>query len=521
MVVLPRPRIVLAIVAVLILLGGVGGLVALSWLDREATLAEANDRLRLLSRLGESHVEALRRSGQELAGRIGEHYLAHPGAGEFRPWLEEQLDNIPHVEAVEILATDGTVLFATDHPVPLSPEESADLRAALARPGQPVIGLISPESRPGEHCAVLTVAFAEARGGRRGVVRLLIAPAYFSELYHGLNLPSGAVFTVLRRDGILVSRNPPLPNRIRLSPATPPFQRYAEAPTGLYRAPSLVDGLERLFSYRTLPELNLVVSVGLPVDRVFQGWRTRTQNSTALGAVALLFLLGLTAVADESMRHESRLLRSIKQKADELAAALADKDVLFQEVHHRVKNNLQVISSLLTMQSLHVRDEVARNTLKDALDRIHSMGLVHQTLYERNLAANVDLASYFGRLAEALAGSYGGGKGGAGVTVEVEVSGSLELERAVPLGMLTNEALSNALKHAFTEGRHGMVRVALHCRGGTWRLTIEDDGCGIASEPGRGIGLGLIRALARQLGGTVTITPGEGGGTRVAVEFPA
>jgi two-component sensor histidine kinase len=281
----------------------------------------------------------------------------------------------------------------------------------------------------------------------------------------------------------------------------------------------VVDGADRLASYRTLPDLDLVVTAGLLVDTVFQGWQVRTQHATALVAVALLFVLGLTAVADESMRHESRLLRSVKQKADELAVALADKDVLFQEVHHRVKNNLQVISSLLTMQSLHVRDDVARNTLKDALDRIHSMGLVHQTLYERNLAANVDLGAYFGRLAEALAGSYGTGKGG--VTVQVEATGTLELERAVPLGMLANEALSNALKHAFSDGRNGIVRVSLHGEDGRWKLIVQDDGIGIAAEPGRGIGFGLIRALSRQLGGKVEITAGPLVGTVVTLDFPA
>jgi len=519
MVALPRPRIVLAIVAVLILLGGGGGLVALSWLDREATLAEANDRLRLLSRLSESHLHALHQNGREMAARIGEHYLHAPDPTALRPWLAELIDAAAYVEAVEIRAPDGTPLFATDTAVPLSDEEQGDIDAALRQPGEAVIGVLSAAARPGERIIVLNRAFAETRGHRRGVVRLLISPKYFSDLYRDLNLPPGAVFAVLRRDGTLVSRNPALPNIIRIDPGSHPFPRFAEAPAGLYRAASVLDGEERLVSYRTLGDLDLVVTAGLPVDRVFLGWRTRTQNSTALGAVALLFLLGLTAVADESMRHESRLLRSIKQKADELAAALADKDVLFQEVHHRVKNNLQVISSLLTMQSLHVRDEVARNTLKDALDRIHSMGLVHQTLYERNLAANVDLGSYFGRLAEALAGSYGTGKGG--VTVEVEASGNLELERAVPLGMLTNEALSNALKHAFADGRHGTVRVSLHCSNGQWCLVIEDDGCGIADEPGRGIGLGLIRALARQLGGSVAITAGNGAGTRVTVDFPA
>lgn len=517
MVALPRPRIVLAIVAVLILLGGIGGLVALSWLDRKATLDEASDRLRLLSRLGQSHLLALQQNGREIASRVGEYYLHHANSADLRSWLDTLIEGIPFLEGVEILAADGSPLFTIRPPRPLDETGRGDLDAALRQPGQIVIGtLATAEEQP---MVVLTRAFGEDQGKRRGVVRLLISPAYFSDLHQDLNLPAGAIFTVLRRDGLVISRSPPAPGVTRIDPAGPPFQRFAKAEVGLYRAVSVVDGRERLVSFRLLNELDVVVTAGLPVDQVFQGWRTRTQNSTALGAVALLFLLGLTAVADESLRHESRLLRSIKQKADELAAALADKDVLFQEVHHRVKNNLQVISSLLTMQSLHVRDDVARNALKDALDRIHSMGLVHQTLYERNLAANVDLARYFGRLAEALAGSYGLGRDG--IVVEVEASGTLELERAVPLGMLTNEALSNALKHAFTDGQQGTVRVSLHRADGRWCLVIEDNGSGIAAEPGRGIGLGLIRALARQLGGGVTIAPGQRAGTCVTVDFPA
>jgi len=519
MVVLPRPRILLAIVATVTLLGGIGGLIAISWLDRNATLAESSDRLRLSSRLAESHVRALHQAGQEVLARIGEYYLHHPGGAGVRPWLAALVEEAPYIDAVRIQNSKGETILATDDAAPPSEIEQADIRTALSQPGRTVIGTLAPESRSGAHTIVLTRAFLAPSGSVLGVARILVSMSYFSDLYRGLNPPPGAVFAVVRRDGMLIARYPMPTNFSRLDSAAHPFTKFAQAQEGVYQAPSVVDGDERVSSYRVLPDLDLVVTAALRVDTVFQGWQVRTQHATALVAVALLLVLGLTAVADESMRHEFRLLRSVKQKADELAAALADKDVLFQEVHHRVKNNLQVISSLLTMQSLHVRDEVARNTLKDALDRIHSMGLVHQTLYERNLAANVDLGAYFGRLAEALAGSYGSGKGG--VTVQVDASGTLELERAVPLGMLANEALSNALKHAFANGRHGTVQVSLHCKDERWRLVVQDDGCGIAAEPGRGIGFGLIRALSRQLGGSVEFAEAPGGGTMVTIDFPA
>ncbi|CCG41771.1 sensor histidine kinase [Magnetospirillum molischianum] len=519
MVGLPLPRLLLAIVAAVTLLGGVGGLVAISWLDHNATEAESSDRLRLSSRLAESHVRALHQAGQEVLARIGEYYIYRPGGAGVRPWLATLVEDAPYIDAVRIQNLSGETILSTDDAAPLTETELADIRTALSQPGRTVIGILSSEAQLGGHAIVLTRAFSAPSGAVLGVARILVSISYFNDLYRDLIPPPGAIFSVLRRDGLLIARYPMPPNSPRLDSAAHPFTKFAEASEGVYQAVSVVDGSNRLLSYRVLPDLDLVVAAGLLTDTVFQDWEVRTQHATFLVSLALLLMLGLTALADRSMRKEFLLSRSDKENADNLAAALADKDVLFQEVHHRVKNNLQVISSLLTMQSLHVRDEVARNTLKDALDRIHSMGLVHQTLYERNLAANVDLGAYFGRLAEGLASSYGSGKGG--VTVQVDASGTLELERAVPLGMLANEVLSNALKHAFADGRHGNVYMSLHCEDGRWRLVVRDDGSGIAPEPGRGIGFGLIRALSRQLGGSVQFSAASGGGTMVVVDFPA
>jgi two-component sensor histidine kinase len=323
----------------------------------------------------------------------------------------------------------------------------------------------------------------------------------------------------LRDDGTLIARAPMTDGPRRLDPTQHPFTEFAKGPTGQYRAVSVVDGIERLVAFRRLPDLGLTVTAGQPVDALLRDWRNRTQNATALLAVALLLVLGLSLVIDETLRRQSQLLLSLRQKADELADALGDKDVLFQELHHRVKNNLQVISSLLTMQSLRIEDKVAQATLKDALDRIHSMGLVHQTLYQRNEAASVDLADYFSQLTGALAGNHAGPLGS--VAVEMAIEGTLDLDRAMPLGMLANEALVNAFKHAFPNDRPGTLTVSLQCGAESWRLVIEDDGVGLALKPGQGIGLGLIRALARQLGGKAEIGPRDGGGTVVSVRFPA
>ncbi|MDO8608444.1 MAG: histidine kinase dimerization/phosphoacceptor domain -containing protein [Phaeospirillum sp.] len=522
---LPRPRFLITVIVGLTLIGGVIGLVTSIWSDYDATLADWRADLGLSSRLVESHIRGLHAGTHASLLRIEDRLAERPladlrGSEPDRDWLDMVLAGIPGGFSIGIHDDKSDQILSTDRREPFVhiAIDRESLSRSWTQPGRTVISARIVEQNKPEHFIVFSRALINRSGEVRGVAEILIRPEVFADFYTALQPPDqGSIFLVVRTDGTLIARHP-LPDNplFRFDTSKHPFTEFAKGSEGIYRAVSVVDKVDRLISFRHLPDLDLVVTAGMTMDMVFRDWTIRTQRGTTLFAGGMLLLLALTVMAGESLRHETRLLRSFEQKTTELTSALAEKDVLFQEVHHRVKNNLQVISSLLTMQSLHVADNTARETLKDALDRIHSMGLVHQTLYERNLASNVDLGIYFGRLAEALVSSYGSGKGG--VTVHVDVTGTLDLDRAVPLGMLANEALTNALKHAFPDGRGGAITISLTRDESLWHFSIRDDGVGMPSQPGKGIGLSLIRALTRQLNGRSAIS--RDGGTVVIVTFP-
>jgi len=522
---LPRPRLLLAVAASLALVSGIVGLGLLTWYDHDDTLADWKADLGLSARMMEAHITSLHGTADANLARIADHIGSRPLAslrnseGD-RVWLEKMRDGIPYAFAICLHDAKADLILSTDRQDLFAPSALGrdDITQAAAQPGKTVISaMISTKVTPG-HFVVLSHAIRDPDGTIAGFAEILVTATYFDDYYRSPDGDPTAIYGIYRRDGSLVARHPmPDGPLIKLDLDKHPFTEFTRTKAGTFRATSVVDGVERMVAYRWLHDLDLVVISGLTMDRVFRDWTARTQRNATLFAGSMLLLLLAAMVIGESLRQETRLLRSVEAKAAELTEALAEKDVLFQEVHHRVKNNLQVISSLLTMQSLHVTDEATRGTLKDALDRIHSMGLVHQTLYESNTAARVDLGTYFGKLAEGLAGSYATSRGA--VTVQVEVTGTLDLDSAVPLGMLANEALANALKHAFADGRPGTVTVSLVREADQWCFTVKDDGCGLPEKPGKGIGLGLIRALARQLGGRSAIT--RDGGTLVTVTFPA
>jgi PAS domain S-box-containing protein len=230
---------------------------------------------------------------------------------------------------------------------------------------------------------------------------------------------------------------------------------------------------------------------------------------------------GVVVDLTERKRAECALRASEAQ----LRQTLRQHEVLLKEVHHRVKNNLQVISSLLRLQARHVTDARALEVLRESQDRVCSMALVHENLYRAGGLGQVDLADYVGNLAAALARSYFGTAGR--VTVRTDVAPRLlDLDRAVPCGLILNELLSNALKHAFPDGRAGEVWVSLNeSAPGQLLLVVEDDGVGrpddLGPKPAKSLGLQLVQDLTRQLRGSLLCrAPSRGSGTRVEVRIP-
>ncbi len=213
--------------------------------------------------------------------------------------------------------------------------------------------------------------------------------------------------------------------------------------------------------------------------------------------------------------HERRTAQA------QLEVALAEKTVLLKEVHHRVKNNLQVVSSLLNLQGRQTQEPHAQAVLAESHGRVMAMSLIHQLLYERDDFARIDLAEYLQRLVTLV--REGHQPEYQRVALELDLNKIyLDLERAVPCGLVVNELLTNAYKHAFPNGRSGKIKVSLHdVAVNEALLSICDDGVGLPAGMdalrAKSLGLQLVPLLTDQLGGRVSV--GGNPGTRFDIQF--
>jgi PAS domain S-box-containing protein len=231
----------------------------------------------------------------------------------------------------------------------------------------------------------------------------------------------------------------------------------------------------------------------------------------------------LSPIQDTAEARTIAIVRDITERRvaeDQITAALAEKTVLLQEVHHRVKNNLQVISSLLDLQAGNTDDPTTQTALADAQGRVKSMALLHQMLYEQKNFASINLDEYLRQLTQHALGSANASQ------VEIELALeplSVDLKQAVPCALLVNELLSNVCKHAFPGLRAGILRLELHApdADGLALIAISDNGVGLPEtiQPGqtRSLGFQIIPLLAEQIGATLNIV--RGNGTRFELRF--
>jgi len=210
-----------------------------------------------------------------------------------------------------------------------------------------------------------------------------------------------------------------------------------------------------------------------------------------------------------------------RQAVEALRDSLREKEILLREVHHRVKNNLQIIASLLHFQAKQVKHPDDLAAFADGRNRLRSMILVHEKLYQSPDLSRVDLGNYLRALVRDLHHSYLNSGGSIDIRVAMEPI-ALPIESALPCGMIVCELLTNVFKYAFPEGRRGTVSVSLGLSNGLIRLSVNDDGVGLPAtfdvNAGASFGWQLIRNLIAQLGGTANIARRDG--TQVEVTFP-
>jgi PAS domain S-box-containing protein len=223
-----------------------------------------------------------------------------------------------------------------------------------------------------------------------------------------------------------------------------------------------------------------------------------------------LFLQGVAFDITETKRAE-----------EVVRASLREKELLLKEIHHRVKNNLQITSSLLRLQVAKVVDEGVRQALRESQDRIRSIALVHEMLYRSRDLSRVGFSEYVTALVLQLFRSYNAD--GRYVSHFIDIGQvDLGIDVAVPCGLIINELVANALKHAFPDRRAGEIRVSMTAEPTRYVLTVSDDGVGM--PPGLDLqqvdtlGLQLVRTLADQLEGRLALE--VAGGTHVSVTVP-
>jgi PAS domain S-box-containing protein len=278
---------------------------------------------------------------------------------------------------------------------------------------------------------------------------------------------------------------------------------------------------------------------------VGEGWRVRKDGSRFWASVVITALWdahgrlrGFTKVTrDITERRQAeqareaaneQLERRVAERTAELEAlnarleaALKAKEVLLREIHHRVKNNLQVVSSLLAMQGVTEEDSAVQDFVQEGERRIQAMVLVHETLYQGRDVAQLPLAAYVEVLSHQLAHAYGVDPRHIVLQTQVERV-VLPLETALPCGMILSELLSNSLKHAFPGGAVGDVTVRLTHTDDQLTLRVSDNGCGFPESldfrHAASFGLQLVCAFTEQLAGTIALE--RTGGTTFTVTFP-
>ena len=219
----------------------------------------------------------------------------------------------------------------------------------------------------------------------------------------------------------------------------------------------------------------------------------------------------------------NEMVLRIDGRENELREAIATREAMMREIHHRVKNNLQIVTSLLNLQSKAVHGESAQRAFSDIQTRVRALALVHRYLYESQDLQSVDLGAFLRELASSLQLSYGISE--EQVKIEIDADSVWDMsDRAVPLALFMTEAMSNALKHAFPQGRQGIIKIGLKALpNSTVRFSVEDNGVGLTDSrvtpeaSQASLGMSLIKAFARQVDGKLTISGPPG--TVVTIEF--
>jgi PAS domain S-box-containing protein len=276
--------------------------------------------------------------------------------------------------------------------------------------------------------------------------------------------------------------------------------------------PGLLEGM-KYYAPEDIPVLREKITACLLTGEPFN---IEVRLTTETGKKVSAEVRGLAPVIEGARSYVIGTLQDITERkhlAEEIAASLLEKETLLKEIHHRVKNNMQVISSLLLLQRKQISDPKTRALFQESENRIFSIALVHEKLYRSKSLSNVDVQDYLRMMGDYLFTSFDIAPGR--IALDIKAEGIfLSIDKAIPLSLITNELLTNSLKHAFPDQRKGSIRISMTHEKRNYRYIFHDDGIGFPEHVDfkntESLGMQLVNGLVGQILGKITLTREKG-----------
>jgi two-component sensor histidine kinase len=369
-------------------------------------------------------------------------------------------------------------------------------------------------------------------GSFAGVVGASISLGLFQHFFETFDIGRQGAITLASGDGTLFVRRPFDEQNVgRDISQSEPFEKTQDhADAGNFAFISFLDGTPRLGSFRRVPGFNLIVIVALDKNEVLASWRHETQTHLAWLTVTILFVATLGYRLTQQIRGRSlaeaqlavskqTLEDRVVARTDDLQKMVVQRDLLLREVYHRVKNNLQFVDSLIEMEIRRSADKAMKDRLAALRNRVFSLGLVHQQLMSSDNLDTFSIRPVLNELAANVVESVGMAERGLQLAIEADPV-IVNLDFAIPVGLIATELLTNAIKHASAK----VIKMEFHtCANGDAVLIVEDDGedgeLGISRMTShQGIGSKLIEGFTKQLGGRMDIF--HHAGTRIEIHMP-
>ena len=414
--------------------------------------------------------------------------------------ISKAVSNLPTGFQYSVYDLKGRLIYSSiDKPNSINVSDRGYFARLLAG-SELVISPMLTERLTGEQVFIVArrldngVAFA-------GVATIAIPVSTLTDLAAALGVTDGSTISLVANDGMVIARAPPVePVDISDSPL---FKELEHAANGFYSAASPVDGIDRIVGYWQMDDWPVIAVAGVAKKSAFASFRSQIR-------VGLYFFLPIAVFCIWLAYRVIKLMRIDEERREQLMVANERSNFLLREIHHRVKNNLQTVVSLIRIGNLPAADK------SSLMGRIAAMVAVHEEMYASDQLEQVNVADFLSGLVRNIAAGFGTKVELVLDMVPVKLSG----ERAMQLGLLTNELVSNAFKHAFSGRSSGKLEVRLVDLGaGSLRLCVSDDGPGFnPADTSANVGSRLVEALTEQLGGTLTTA--TDGRVSTTVDFP-